>query len=85
MKYDSNEQSVNRSGAITLRPFEEGYILIKKEHCAKCYRSAHFQKSVITELWMENIDFLLNTMKKHGPIHKNCGDKYFKLKLWGVV
>ena len=34
---------------------------------------------------MENIDFLLNTMEKYGPAHKNCCNKYFNLKLRGLV
>ena len=37
--------------------------------------------SVITEHLMENIDFLLNAMEKYRPTHKNCYDKYLKLKL----
>ena len=79
MKYDSG--TGHRTGVIMLKPFEEGCALTNKEHYAKCDRSAHFQKFEITEHWMENIDFLLNTMKKYGPAHNNCCDKYFKLKL----
>ena len=72
MKYNSDLQSVHRSGVITLKAFDEGYALTNKEDCVKCDRSAYFQKSVITEHWMENKDFLLNTMEKYGPTHKNC-------------
>ena len=78
MNYHSGLQSVHRSGVIMLKPFN-------KIHCTKYDRSAHFQKFVITEHWMENIDFLLNTMEKYRPAHKNCCDNYFKLKLWGLV
>ena len=76
MKYHSGLRSVHRSGVITLKPLQEGYALTKKEHCAKCDRSAQFQKSVITENLVENINFLLNTMEKYGPTHGNCCDKY---------
>ena len=71
-----------------LKPFEEGYCLTNKIHCAKHDRSAQFQnfQFQITEHRTENIDFLLNAKKKkqkkkNGRVHKNCFDKYFKLKL----
>ena len=66
MKYDSGLQGVYGSYVITLKLFEEGYVLTNKEHCAKCNISAHFQKYVITEHWMENIDFFFNKMGKYG-------------------
>ena len=81
MKYDSGLQSVHRSGAITLKPFEERYALTNREHCPKYGRSANLQKSVINEHCMENIDFLLNIMEKYGPTHENCCDEYFTPKL----
>ena len=34
MKYDSGLKSVHRSG-IMLKPFEQGYVLTNKIHCAK--------------------------------------------------
>ena len=80
MNYDFGLPGVHRSGLITLKPFEEVYALSNKEHCTKVDRSARFQKSVTTEHWIENIDFLLNTIEKYGQTHKNC-DEYFKLKL----
>ena len=80
MKYYSGRQSVHRSGVITLKPFEGVYALTNKEHCTKCHRSSQFQKSVITEHWIENINFLHNTMEKYGPTHRNCWDKYSKLQ-----
>ena len=49
-----------------LKPFEEGYCLTNKIHCAKHDRSAQFQnfQFQITEHRTENIDFLLNAKKK---------------------
>ena len=58
MKYDSGLQSVHRSGAITLKPFEEGYALTNKNTTP----NVHFQKFVITNHWMENVDFLLRAV-----------------------
>ena len=84
MKYNSGLQSVHRGDFIMLKPFEEGYALANKEHWAKCDRSAHFQKFVLTKHWMESIDFLLNTIEKYGPVQKSCWDNYFQLKLWGL-
>lgn len=66
MKYDPGLQGVYGSDIITLKLFEEGYVLTNKEHFAKCNISAHFQKYVITEHWMENIDFFFNKMGKYG-------------------
>ena len=34
MNYGSGLQSVHRSGAITLKPFEKGYALTNKKHYA---------------------------------------------------
>ena len=68
-----------------LKPFEEDYCLTNKIHCAKHDRSAQFQKFLTTEHRTENIDFLLNAKKKkkknNERVHKDCCDKYFKLKL----
>ena len=66
MKYDPGLQGVYGSDIITLKLFEEGYVLTNKEHFAKCNISAHFQTYVITEHWMENIDFFFNKMGKYG-------------------
>ena len=66
-----------------LKPFEEGYCLTNKIHCAKHDRSAQFQnfQFQITEHRTENIDFLLNAKKKK----KKKMDEFIKTALINIL
>ena len=83
MKQDSGLQSAHRGSIITLKQFEESYALTKNTapNVITFVITYHSQKSVITEHWIKNINFLLNKMEKYEPAYKNCCDKYFKLRL----
>ena len=67
-----------------LKPFEEGYCLTNKIHCAKHDRSAQFQnfQFQITEHRTENIDFLLNAKKKK---QKKKMDEFIKTALINIL
>ena len=67
-----------------LKPFEEGYCLTNKIHCAKHDRSAQFQnfQFQITEHRTENIDFLINEKKKK---KKKKMDEFIKTALINIL
>ena len=70
-----------------LKPFEEGYCLTNKIHCAKHDRSAQFQnfQFQITEHRTENIDFLLNAKKKKKKKKKKKMDEFIKTALINIL
>ena len=70
-----------------LKPFEEGYCLTNKIHCAKHDRSAQFQnfQFQITEHRTENIDFLLNATKKKKKKKKKKMDELIKTALLNIL
>ena len=67
-----------------LKPFEEGYCLTNKIHCAKHDRSAQFQnfQFQITEHRTENIDLFINSKKKK---KKKKMDEFIKTALINIL